>query len=62
MVYGYGDQREAAFDIHTSWVTPDNFQGMSNRKSSFVLTMVSGLATVAAVASSVLWKERHQWR
>ncbi len=27
MVYRYPDGREAAFDIHTSWVTPDNFPG-----------------------------------
>jgi predicted dehydrogenase len=27
MVYAYPDGREAAFDIHTSWVTPDNFPG-----------------------------------
>jgi predicted dehydrogenase len=26
-VYAYPDGREAAFDIHTSWVTPDNFPG-----------------------------------
>src|SRR6185437_12292098 len=24
VVYLHPDQREAAFDIHTSWVTPDN--------------------------------------
>ena len=27
LVYEYDDGREAAFDIHTSWVTPDNFPG-----------------------------------
>jgi predicted dehydrogenase len=27
VVYEYPDGREAAFDIHTSWVTPDNFPG-----------------------------------
>jgi len=27
VVYTHPDRREAAFDIHTSWVTPDNFPG-----------------------------------
>jgi predicted dehydrogenase len=27
IVYAHPDHREAAFDIHTSWVTPDNFPG-----------------------------------
>jgi predicted dehydrogenase len=27
VVYIHPDRREAAFDIHTSWVTPDNFPG-----------------------------------
>ena len=27
MVYEYASGREATFDIHTSWVTPDNFPG-----------------------------------
>jgi predicted dehydrogenase len=27
IVYAYPDGREAAFDLHTSWVTPDNFPG-----------------------------------
>src|SRR5581483_5569523 len=27
MIYTHQDKREAAFDIHTSWVTPDNFPG-----------------------------------
>ena len=35
MVYGYGDQREAAFDIHTSWVTPDNFPGYVEQEVQF---------------------------
>ena len=43
VVYRYPDQREAAFDIHTSWVNPDTFQDMLNRKSSSDLTMLSGM-------------------
>ncbi|HTU18610.1 MAG TPA: Gfo/Idh/MocA family oxidoreductase [Gemmataceae bacterium] len=35
MVYGYGDGREAAFDIHTSWVTPDNFPGYVEQEVQF---------------------------
>ena len=27
VVYTHPDDREAAFDVHTSWVTPDNFPG-----------------------------------
>jgi predicted dehydrogenase len=33
--YGYGDGREAAFDIHTSWVTPDNFPGYVEQEVQF---------------------------
>jgi predicted dehydrogenase len=35
MVYGYDDAREAAFDIHTSWVTPDNFPGYVEQEVQF---------------------------
>jgi predicted dehydrogenase len=35
MIYGYGDGREAAFDIHTSWVTPDNFPGYVEQEVQF---------------------------
>ena len=35
MVYGYDDGREAAFDIHTSWVTPDNFPGYVEQEVQF---------------------------
>ncbi len=33
--YGYDDGREAAFDIHTSWVTPDNFPGYVEQEVQF---------------------------
>ena len=35
VVYGYPDGREAAFDIHTSWVTPDNFPGYVEQEVQF---------------------------
>jgi predicted dehydrogenase len=35
MVYEYEDRREAAFDIHTSWVTPDNFPGYVEQEVQF---------------------------
>ena len=35
MVYDYPDGREAAFDIHTSWVTPDNFPGYVEQEVQF---------------------------
>ena len=35
MIYRYGDGREAAFDIHTSWVTPDNFPGYVEQEVQF---------------------------
>jgi len=35
MIYEYGDGREAAFDIHTSWVTPDNFPGYVDQEVQF---------------------------
>ena len=35
MVYLYEDGREAAFDIHTSWVTPDNFPGYVEQEVQF---------------------------
>jgi len=35
MVYVYPDGREAAFDIHTSWVTPDNFPGYVDQEVQF---------------------------
>jgi predicted dehydrogenase len=33
--YRFGDRREAAFDIHTSWVTPDNFPGYVEQEVQF---------------------------
>lgn len=35
MIYQYDDGREAAFDIHTSWVTPDNFPGYVEQEVQF---------------------------
>src|SRR5262249_36750954 len=35
VVYEYPDGREAAFDIHTSWVTPDNFPGYVEQEVQF---------------------------
>ncbi len=35
LVYGYNDGREAAYDIHTSWVTPDNFPGYVEQEVQF---------------------------
>jgi D-galacturonate reductase len=35
LVYEYDDGREAAFDIHTSWVTPDNFPGYVEQEVQF---------------------------
>jgi D-galacturonate reductase len=35
LVYAYEDGREAAFDIHTSWVTPDNFPGYVEQEVQF---------------------------
>jgi predicted dehydrogenase len=35
VVYAYPDRREAAFDIHTSWVTPDNFPGYVEQEVQF---------------------------
>lgn len=35
LVYQYKDGREAAFDIHTSWVTPDNFPGYVEQEVQF---------------------------
>lgn len=35
MVYTHPDRREAAFDIHTSWVTPDNFPGYVEQEVQF---------------------------
>ena len=35
LIYEYADQREAAFDIHTSWVTPDNFPGYVEQEVQF---------------------------
>jgi len=35
LVYEYHDGREAAFDIHTSWVTPDNFPGYVEQEVQF---------------------------
>jgi predicted dehydrogenase len=35
VVYLHPDHREAAFDIHTSWVTPDNFPGYVDQEVQF---------------------------
>lgn len=35
MIYEYASGREAAFDIHTSWVTPDNFPGYVEQEVQF---------------------------
>jgi predicted dehydrogenase len=35
LIYEYGDAREAGFDIHTSWVTPDNFPGYVEQEVQF---------------------------
>ncbi len=35
VVYQYPDEREAAFDLHTSWVTPDNFPGFVEQEVQF---------------------------
>lgn len=35
LIYEYSDGREAAFDIHTSWVTPDNFPGYVEQEVQF---------------------------
>jgi predicted dehydrogenase len=35
VVYTYPDGREAAFDIHTGWVTPDNFPGYVEQEVQF---------------------------
>jgi predicted dehydrogenase len=35
IVYTHPDNREAAFDIHTSWVTPDNFPGYVEQEVQF---------------------------
>ncbi len=35
IVYAYPNGREAAFDIHTSWVTPDNFPGYVEQEVQF---------------------------
>jgi predicted dehydrogenase len=35
MGFTYPDEREAAFDIHTSWVTPDNFPGYVEQEVQF---------------------------
>ncbi len=35
LVYAYPNGREAAFDIHTSWVTPDNFPGYVEQEVQF---------------------------
>lgn len=35
LVYKYDSGREAAFDIHTSWVTPDNFPGYVEQEVQF---------------------------
>ncbi len=35
LVYEYDDRREAAFDIHTSWVNPENFPGYVEQEVQF---------------------------
>ena len=35
LIYEYADGRDAAFDIHTSWVTPDNFPGYVEQEVQF---------------------------
>src|SRR2546423_564640 len=35
VTYTHPDGREAAFDIHTSWVTPDNFPGYVEQEVQF---------------------------
>lgn len=35
IVYAYPDGREAAFDIHTSWVMPDNYPGYVEQEVQF---------------------------
>lgn len=35
VVYRHPDGREAAFDIHTSWVTPDDFPGFVDQEVQF---------------------------
>src|SRR5947207_1206266 len=35
IIYAYPDGREAAFDIHTSWVTPDDFPGYVEQEVQF---------------------------
>ena len=35
LVYTHPDGREAAFDVHTSWVTPDNFPGYVEQEVQF---------------------------
>jgi hypothetical protein len=35
VIYEYADGRDAAFDIHTSWVTPDNFPGYVDQEVQF---------------------------
>jgi D-galacturonate reductase len=35
IVYTHPDQREACLDIHTSWVTPDNFPGHVDQEVQF---------------------------
>jgi D-galacturonate reductase len=35
LIYEYESRREAAFDIHTSWVTPDNFPGYVEQEVQF---------------------------
>jgi len=35
VVYAYPDGREAAFDLHTSWVMPDNFPGYVEQEVQF---------------------------
>ncbi|MCC6492485.1 MAG: Gfo/Idh/MocA family oxidoreductase [Pirellulales bacterium] len=35
LVYAHADGREAAFDIHASWVTPDNFPGYVEQEVQF---------------------------
>ncbi len=51
LVYEYDDGREAAFDIHTSWVTPDNFPATSSKKCNSGSTTGSG----TGIRESAAW-------
>ena len=52
LVYEYDDGREAAFDIHTSWVTPDNFPGYVEQEVQFRFDNGVWTATAGSGASN----------